>query len=168
MQPKVGYVKQTILKANGILDDAVQFVIEKQLKNRVLWGKFNEVYTTREDTWEEIILGQSYGKQYRWRGEFFGKQMRGAALVYQYTKNEELYDILTETVLDLLPRQDEFGRFSTYPVEDEYNGWDVWCRKYVLVGMLYYRSICKDEALKERILTACKKHLDYICESLYN
>ena len=166
MQPKVGYVRQSILKANGILDDAVRFVVEKQLKDRVQWGKYNEVYTTREDTWDEIWAGVPAGKQYRWRGEYFGKQMRGAVLVYQYTKDEELYDILTATVLDLLPRQDEFGRFSTYPVEDEYNGWDIWCRKYILVGMLYYRSICKDEALKERILTACQKHLDYVVATI--
>ena len=152
----------------GVMNEAVRFVIDHQLKNKVLWGKFNEVYTTREDTWEEIWDGEPAGKQYRWRGEFFGKQMRGAALTYKYTKDEELYEILTETVLDLLTRQDEYGRFSTYPVEDEYNGWDVWCRKYVLVGMLYYCSICKDEGLKERILTACKKHLDYIVKTIGN
>jgi len=154
------------VQANGAMDEAVRFVMTRQLKDRVLWGKYNEVYTTKEDTWEEIWDGVPAGKQFRWRGEYFGKQMRGAVLTYQYTQDEELYEILTETVLDLLTRQDELGRFSTYPVEDEYQGWDIWCRKYVLVGMLYYRSICKDEALKERILTACKKHLDYIVKTI--
>ena len=90
MQPKVGYVKQSEVKANGIMDEAVRFVLKKQLKDRVLWGKFNEVYTTREDTWDEVWNGVPAGKQYRWRGEYFGKQMRGASLVYQYTKDEEL------------------------------------------------------------------------------
>ena len=155
MQPKVGYVKESFLRANGILGETVQFILDYQVKDRTLWRKFNEVFTTREDSDEE-----------RWRGEYFGKQMRGAALIYSYTKDEELYEILTETVLDLLTRQDEYGRFSTYTVEKEFNGWDMWCRKYILVGMLYYRSICKDEALKARILTACQKHLDYIVEKI--
>ena len=104
------------------------------MKNKDNWKKTVEVFTTREDS-----------ENGRWRGEYFGKQMRGAVLTYAYTKDEELYDILTDVVVDLLSRQDEFGRFSTYHIEEEFRGWDMWCRKYVLVGMLYYCKICKDE-----------------------
>ena len=46
--------------------------------------------------------------------------MRGAVYVYRYTRDEELYDILTATFEDLLPRQDEYGRFSAYTVEKPY------------------------------------------------
>lgn len=139
------------VKENAIMNRNVLFVLANQLKDRANWQKTVEVFQTHEDT----ELG-------RWRGEYFGKQMRGASLVYSYTKDEELYEILTETVVDLLSKQDHLGRFSTYDVEREFNGWDMWCRKYVLVGLLYYMDICKDEALKEGILVACKGHLDYI------
>ncbi|MBR2647183.1 MAG: glycoside hydrolase family 127 protein [Clostridia bacterium] len=144
-------IVDSVVEEKGLMSKAIRFVIENQMKDRVTWGKNTEVFTTREDSDEA-----------RWRGEFFGKQMRGAALVYTLTKDEELYDILTETVLSLLDRQDEYGRFSTYTVETEFNGWDMWCRKYVLVGMMYYHEICKDEALKERIINACCRHLDYV------
>ena len=140
-----------LIKCDGILDGAVKFVLENQLKNRELWQKFAEVFSTRDDT--------EFG---RWRGEYFGKQMRGAVIVYEYLQDEELYEIMTETVKALLKNQDELGRFSTYHVEKEFHGWDVWCRKYVLVGMLYYMQICKSDELKSQILTACKRHLDYI------
>ena len=143
------------IKANGIMDNAVNFVLKNQLKNRITWQKCVEVYQTREDSLDEF-----------WRGEFFGKQMRGAALVYQYTKDEELYEILTDTVKDLLTKQDELGRFSTYTVEKEFHGWDMWSRKYVLVGLLYYMQICKDEGLKATIIEACKKHLDYVLSKI--
>ena len=166
MQPKVGYVSDVQVKENGIMDKAVEFVMAKQLMNRTYWQKFNEVYTTHEDIFEEIWDGVPAGKQHRWRGEFFGKQMRGAVLTYIYTKNEELFEILTESVKDLLTRQDELGRFSTYDVEDEFQGWDMWCRKYVLVGMLYYGKICRDDSLKQQIIEACKKHLDYILSKI--
>ena len=146
---------QNVLQARGIMDDAVRFVTECQLKDRELWLRFAEVFETKEDS----ALG-------RWRGEYFGKQMRGAALVYAYTQDEELYGVMTDTVLSLLEKQDELGRFSTYKVEEEFRGWDMWCRKYVLVGMLYYYEVCKDEALKEKILSACRKHLDYILEKV--
>ena len=143
------------IKTNGIMDNAVNFVIDNQLKGRNSWQKAVEVFQTREDSLDEF-----------WRGEFFGKQMRGAALVYEYTQDEELYEILTDTVKDLLSKQDEYGRFSTYTVEKEFHGWDMWSRKYVLVGMTYYYKICKDEGLKAAIIEACKKHLDYILSKI--
>ena len=144
------------MQDNGLMDNAVKFVIAHQLKRRTLWQKAVEVYGTREDS------------DGFWRGEYFGKQMRGASLVYEYSKDEELYKILTDTVKDLLTKQDELGRFSSYTVEKEFHGWDMWCRKYVLVGMLYYLRICKDEALKATIIEACKKHLDYIVSKIGN
>ena len=143
------------IKTNGIMDGAVHFVKDNHLKDRIKWQKTVEVFETREDSLDEF-----------WRGEFFGKQMRGAALVYEYAKDEELYEILTDTVKALLTKQDELGRISTYTVEKEFHGWDMWSRKYVLVGMLYYLRICKDEALKAPIIEACKKHLDYILSKI--
>lgn len=143
------------IKTCGIMDNAARFVMDNQLKRRISWQKNVEVYATREDSLDG-----------RWRGEYFGKQMRGAALIYEYTKDEELYEILTDTVKDLLTKQDEHGRFSTYAIDKEFFGWDMWCRKYVLVGMLYYVRICKDEALKTTIIEACKKHLDYILSKI--
>ncbi|MBQ7373744.1 MAG: glycoside hydrolase family 127 protein [Clostridia bacterium] len=150
-------IKFLEIKTNGLMDNAVNFVLKNQLKNRVSWQKTVEVFATREDSLDEF-----------WRGEFFGKQMRGAALICEYTKDEELYGILTDTVVDLLSKQDELGRIATYTVEKEFHGWDMWSRKYVLVGMLYYLRICKDEALKQRIIDACKRHLDYILSKVGN
>ena len=147
--------KEVSIAINGIMDEKVRFVLEKQLKNRMDWQNAVEVFTTREDS-----------EKGRWRGEYFGKQMRGAALVYTYTHDEELYKILTDTVVDLLSRQDEFGRFSTYNIDEEFRCWDIWCRKYVLVGFLYYYQICKDEGLKNQIISACKNHLDYIVQKI--
>lgn len=145
------------VKANGIMDSTVNFVIDNQLKRRSSWQKAVEVYGTREDVLDGF-----------WRGEYFGKQMRGAALICEYSKDEELYEILTDTVKDMLTKQDELGRFSTYTPDDEFRGWDMWCRKYVLVGMLYYLRICKDDALRASIIEACKKHLDYIVGKIGN
>ena len=136
-------------------DFYARFILQKQLKDKALWQKFVEVYSTREDAADN-----------GWRGEYFGKMMRGACLTYRYLPDRELYDILQETVLSLLSRQDEWGRLSTYPTSHEFCGWDLWCRKYVLVGCLYFYDVCKDSLLKERILTAMRKHLDYVVERI--
>ena len=60
---------QCLIKEQGTMDETVSFVMDKQLKNRALWQKFTEVFETREDS-----------EAGRWRGEYFGKQIRGAAL----------------------------------------------------------------------------------------
>ena len=59
--------KDLKIKSNDLMDWAVNFVTEKQLYDEDLWEKFVSVFKTHEDT----DLG-------RWRGEYFGKQMRGA------------------------------------------------------------------------------------------
>ena len=71
------------LKIRGVMDDNINFVAETQLKNRERWEKLVEPFITKEDS------------DGFWRGEFFGKEMRGAALIYQFTKDEKLYEILT-------------------------------------------------------------------------
>ena len=92
--------------------------------------------------------------------------MRGAVLTYMYNKDEALYRVLEDTVLDLLSAQREDGRFSTYPADNQLFGWDMWGRKYVLTGMLHFVRICKSEELKARILAALCRHADAILETV--
>ncbi len=139
----------------GAADHYARFILGAQLKDRALWQKFVKVYSTREDAADD-----------GWRGEYFGKMMRGACITYAYLPDEELYAVLEETVRALLSAQDEKGRIATYPIEHEFCGWDLWCRKYVLVGCLYFYDICKDAALREDILSAMKKHADYILDRI--
>ena len=131
--PKSEFFTGKSLKISGVTDEYVKFVTESQLMNRGRWKKLVQPFKTRED-------GDGF-----WRGEFFGKELRGASLMYSYSRNEELYEALTEAVEDILSSQDELGRICTYSVETEFNGWDLWCRKYVMTGLQHYYRICKDE-----------------------
>lgn len=125
----------------GLIDKAVRFLMENQLTDSLMWHRFVEEYRLQEDAEES-----------GWRGEFWGKTMRGGVLVYTYSRDPKLYDSLTEAVRDLLTVKDSDNRVSTYKKEGEYHGWDIWCRKYVMLGMEYYLSICKSEELKEQII----------------
>ena len=121
-----------------------------------------------EKTWE-LLVNQfkiKSDKKNDWRGEFWGKMMRGACLTYRASKDEELYKVILNTVLDMLTAQEENGRFSTYPLEVEFNDWDLWCRKYIMLGFLYFIEICKSNALKRKIIVALKKHADYIVKHI--
>ena len=139
------------LHTEGIANKAIEFTQAEQLKDRVLWKKFVDVFRSHPDA-----------KTGGWCGEFWGKMMRGGSLVYEYSQDCELYDILTESVKDMLTTAEDDGRVSTYDRQNEFISWDLWCRKYVILGLEYYLDICKDEALKAEIITFICRCADYI------
>lgn len=135
----------------GLADHYARFIQERQLKDVSEWKKFVGVFRTHADIADE-----------GWRGEYWGKMMRGACLTYLYTKDEALYGILEDTAEDLLSAQDELGRISAYDVAHEFTGWDMWGRKYVLTGLQHFYAVCQSGALRGRILRAMRRHADYI------
>lgn len=139
----------------GAYDEAVRFVESHQAKNTTLWTSFVEQFKIQVDA-----------RDGGWSGEFYGKMMRGACWVYKYTQDEALYRVLENTVRYLLSCKEENGRISSYEQEKEFTYWDMWCRKYVLLGSQYFHEICKDEALKEEIVKTLSDHLDYIIDHI--
>lgn len=144
-------MRNTDVKINGIIDKTISFIEDFQLMDVELWNKFANQFVSKPD-----------GADQGWRGEFWGKMMRGACVTYKYTKNEQLYNILNNTVLHMLDMQEASGRISTYDIENEFTGWDMWCRKYVILGMEFFYDICKDDSLKEKILKSIRAQADYI------
>ena len=148
-------MKRTEMKWTGTANATVDFLLREQLNDPSLWKKFVQQYRDKLD-----------GTDRGWRGEYWGKAMRGACLVYEYTKDEDFYNLLTESVRDMLTVAEEDGRVSSFTRDMEFTAWDVWCRKYALLGMEYYYDICRDEALKAEILTFMKGAADYVVAHL--
>jgi len=144
-------------KFSGVMDRQARFIEENQMFNEDDWMLFVEQFGNSVDDADK-----------GWRGEYFGKMMRGACMTYQYTANEALYELLYKVAEQMLSRQESNGRFSTYSAECELDGWDMWSRKYVLLGFLHFHEICRDEAMNDRIIVALTKHLDYIVERVGN
>ena len=149
IQRKLRYLADGAAGYTGTADRYVRFAKTKQLMNPNTWADF--VRQFRGDT-DDHDLG--------WRGEYWGKMMRGACLIYRYAPEPELYRVLEETVLEMLDSQREDGRFSTYSREAQLQGWDIWSRKYILTAMLHFYGICTDEALKARIMAAMCRHVE--------
>jgi len=144
-------------RLTGIEDTMLRFIQKIQLKDPALWDRFVH----------QFDVGYYFDSEDAgWRGEYWGKMMRGACITYGYTHDEELYTILENPARELLKRQDEQGRIASYAPDREYYGWDVWCRKYVLLGYLFFVDICRDEALIKAIDRAMVAHLDYMVETL--
>lgn len=140
-------------KYNGLADGAVRFLEKEQLYDAPLWAKFVQQFRDQLD-----------GTNEGWRGEYWGKMMRGACLVYEYNKDDALYNVLTDTVKDMMTVAENDGRVSSFTRDTEFTAWDMWCRKYVILGMEYYLDICRDDALRGDIIKFISKAADYILE----
>ncbi len=142
-------------KFSEITDKTARFIEEFQLLDEKLWKTFTRQYEIRPD-----------GVDGGWRGEYWGKMMRGACFIYTYTKNQKLLDTLKNTVKNIIETQDEWGRISTYPVNNEFTGWDMWSRKYVLLGMQYFLEINDDKDLEKEIILSQCRQVDYIMSKI--
>ena len=125
----------------GRAAETVEFLTREQYLDAELWKKFVNQYRIRPD-----------GADVGWRGEFWGKSMRGAVTVYRASRNEALFEAITASVKDMLTVADPDGKVTTYVGEHEFHYWDIWSRKYVMLGMEYYLDVCRDEALKAEIV----------------
>lgn len=139
----------------GLADSAAKFVEKRQLLDTDLWKRFVTQFRIKSDS-----------GNFGWRGEYFGKMMRGACFVFGYTKNSELYNVLRGAIVDVLDCADDNGAISTYGKENELCGWDIWCRKYVMLGMQYFLEICDDEKLADMIVNSLSSQADYLISKI--
>jgi len=143
-----------VCKFEGILEKSMNYIADFQLIDPIHWTRFVNQFRIHSDN------------PGGWRGEYWGKMMRGACFVYSCTRDEKLYQTLHDTVADMLTTEDELGRISAKDVEHEFTGWDIWCRKYVLLGMQYYLEINKDAELEAKIMESMKHQVDYMISKL--
>ena len=146
------------VKLNGYIDDAIRLIEGYQLLDSGLWEEFVQQFRATEPKADDGDDG--------WRGEYWGKMMRGACFTYAYTQNQALYDLLEATVKEMLCTEEKSGRISSYSVEREYNGWDIWSRKYVLLGMQYFMEISKSKKLDEEIVGCMRRQADYLISTI--
>ena len=97
-----------------------------------------------------------------WQSEFWGKWFTSAALAYRYRPDATLHAILDQAVAGLLNTQTPNGYIGNYKPEAETKGWDIWGRKYVLLGLLAYHDLTGDP----KALEAAVKEADYTLSQL--
>ncbi len=141
----------------GFVNHTAHHIERVQLTDTTLWNRFVSQFRADSD-----------GEDAGWRGEYWGKMMRGACFVYAYTKTPKLYQTLRTTVLEMLESAESDGRISTYGRDREFRGWDIWSRKYVLLGLQYFMDICPEEELNARILSSLCAQADYIIDRIGN
>lgn len=109
-----------------------------------------------------------------WQIEFWGKWYTSAILAYDFSPSPALDARLKYGVNELIKTQDAEGSITTYKKEHEFKfnetgmtgnfhgSWDVWGRKYVLLGLMgeYARTN------SSKVLESACRHADYILKNV--
>ncbi len=142
---------------SSYIKKAIDFIKKKQLLKPELWSRFVERFRLQHDS----VSGG-------WQGEFWGKMMRGGCFVYTASGDQELYEVLKATVEDILTTEEKSGRISSFKSDKELFGWDIWGRKYVLLGLEYFLEICKpeDKELYNSIVKSLCRQVDYLISKI--
>lgn len=166
-------MKNTLLRI-AVLSVAVPFCIalygkEKNMKAEVvntrLYGFVGERvddcirHRIMDQPLDDLIAPFKYQdeEQGRWASEFWGKWVQGAMASFQYNGDPLLYSKIREAQLKLMECQLPNGYIGDYPSEKETTGWDVWGRKYTLLGLIKWYRISGDK----QALKAARRLLDY-------
>ena len=101
----------TVFPCGGVVREAEYFILENQLLRTDLWDRFISVFRLGSDS-------ENGG----WRGEYFGKMMRGAVFTYRYLQDEKLYETISDAINGMLLTQREDGTVSSYLPEKDFFG----------------------------------------------
>ena len=142
---------KTQYRYSRTLERAIRFVLREQLMRRDLWKRFVRQFS------EPDADGDG-----GWRGEYWGKMMMGACFLCEATGDDALYGVLEETVRDLLAAQRPDGTISSCAADHELTGWDMWCRKYVMIGLEYFLPLCRDRVLADAVTDSLCRQMDRI------
>jgi DUF1680 family protein len=92
------------------------------------------------------------------RCEFWGKWFTSAMLAYGYAPSLQHREVIDKAIDGLLKSQTADGYIGTYPDEHHLGDWDIWGRKYVLLGLLAYF----DQTKAPKALEAAQKLADLL------
>jgi len=93
-----------------------------------------------------------------WQTEFWGKWILSAVASYEYTRDPEMLQIIQDAVSGLLATQSPDGYIGNYSKDAQLQHWDIWGRKYTLLGLLAYYDISQDK----KALDAAKRLADFL------
>ncbi|GAA4084002.1 hypothetical protein GCM10022392_00880 [Mucilaginibacter panaciglaebae] len=97
-----------------------------------------------------------------WQSEFWGKWFTSVALAYRYHPDPRLKVTLDHAAAGLIATQTPDGYIGNYAPTHRLQGWDIWGRKYCILGLLAHYDITKDK----KSLTAATRLADNLINDL--
>ncbi len=97
-----------------------------------------------------------------WQSEFWGKWFTSAVSAYKYRPEPAMKKVLKSAVQALIATQTPDGYIGNYKKENHLEQWDIWGRKYTMLGLLDYYDLTHDQ----ESLTAAKKVADHLMKEI--
>jgi uncharacterized protein len=132
------------MQINGYLGSKIDLCINQRIKKEDV-AQLIEPFKTRKET-------------NLWQTEFWGKWILSAIAAYEYNHDPELLKIIQNAVSGLLATQTSDGYIGNYSPEAQLQHWDIWGRKYTMLGLLAYFDISGEQ----KALDAAKKLADHL------
>lgn len=80
-----------------------------------------------------------------WQTEFWGKWALSAASAWRSTRDPRLAEALARSTRSLVSTQSKEGYIGNYSPRHHLEAWDVWGRKYTLLGLLACHEVCGEK-----------------------
>ena len=127
------------VQLQGWLGDKISLCL-----NRRVWGLDPEPL---------VAIIRNHNDKGNWRGEYWGKWYSAAVLAYACQPTVERRTQLESVVREVIKSQGADGYLGSYDEKDRLTVWDIWCRKYVLLGLLASYDLTGDKTALE---AACR------------
>ena len=143
-QPKLSTLLVSDVKIGGYPGSVIDLCINERIKKQDI-EHLIEPFRTQTET-------------RLWQSEFWGKWMLSAVDAWKYTQDAELMKTMQTAVASLLETQLENGYIGNYAPEAQLTQWDIWGRKYSMLGLIRYFEISGDK----KALAAAQKVADHL------
>lgn len=132
------------IKLSGYLGSKIDLCIGERIEKQD-FGHLIEPFRTRTEG-------------HLWQTEFWGKWILSAVAAWQYNQNPDLLATIQQAASELINTQTDDGYLGNYSAKAQLQQWDIWGRKYTLLGLLACRDVLNDP----KILVAAQKLADHL------
>lgn len=143
-----------------VLRPASQVSIQGAIGKRLDQSYQNGVFTQNVDNLIEPFRHRTETRQ--WQSEFWGKWFTSAIAAYKYNPQPASRKILDKAVKGLIATQTPDGYIGNYQQGHHLMQWDIWGRKYCLLGLLAYHELTGDTDS----LQAAEKLTDHLIKEI--
>jgi uncharacterized protein len=133
--------------------------------NGFVGGKLDASYKNRilaQDVDRLIAPFRNRTETSCWQSEFWGKWFTSAVLAYRYRPEPQLKMILDKAIDGLIETQTTDGYIGNYADNKHLVAWDIWGRKYCMLGLIAYYDLTKEQ----KALKAAAKVADHLINEL--
>lgn len=136
----------------ALLNGFVGQKLDASYKNRIVAQDVNRLIEPFKNRTEDRC----------WQSEFWGKWFTSAVQAYTYQRDATLKSKIEQAVSNLINTQTPDGYIGNYAEPRHLEQWDIWGRKYCMLGLLSYHDLTGDK----KSLQAATKVADHLIKEL--